>query len=165
MRSAEWALHRSKTPLMPRRLLRNNRLQDDAFVYLESNASFPVDSKNIVIPLQRWLENPDTWLRHHGKVGVALENTDDVILLSPHLDDVALICIEFPQAVDGRGYSQAKLLTDRCGYANELRAIGEVLVDQLANMKRCGINAFLLSEGEHIDDPLKYLSPFSVTYQ
>ena len=88
----------------------------------------------------------------------AVHREDDVA----HLD---LICVQFPAAGDGRGYSQAKLLRDRLGFKNEIRAIGEVLTDQLFLMRRSGINAFDLQADQDPEASLARLRPFSVSYQ
>lgn len=72
---------------------------------------------------------------------VRVETGDDVRALLPHLDRLALIEIAFPSFRDGRGYSSARLLRE-AGYAGELRAEGDVLLDQIAPMRRCGFDSF-----------------------
>ncbi len=111
-----------------------------------------------------WIENRATYLAQPGAKGVLLSNTDDVASLMPDLERLALICIDFPEAVDGRGYSQARLLRDRLGYSGELRAVGEVLVDQLFLMRRCGFDAYALPD-KNVECISKYLDPFTVKYQ
>ena len=70
---------------------------------------------------------------------VRLEPDEDARALSPHLDRLALIEVRFPVFGDGRGYSSARLLRE-AGYHGELRASGDVLVDQLAALRRCGFD-------------------------
>lgn len=65
---------------------------------------------------------------------------DDARALLPHLDRLALIEIGFPAFGDGRGYSSARILRE-AGYTGELRASGDVLIDQLSHMRRCGFDA------------------------
>ena len=72
---------------------------------------------------------------------VRLEPGDDARDLLPYLDRIKLIEINFPAYTDGRGYSAARILRE-AGYAGELRAVGDVLVDQLHEMRRCGFDAF-----------------------
>ena len=72
---------------------------------------------------------------------VRLEPGDDARDLLPHLDRLQLVEVNFPVFGDGRGYSAARILRE-AGYAGELRAVGEVLVDQIAFMRRCGFDAF-----------------------
>ncbi len=72
---------------------------------------------------------------------VRLEPGDDARDLLPHLDRIKLVEVNFPVFGDGRGYSAARILRE-AGYAGELRAVGDVLVDQLAYMRRCGFDSF-----------------------
>ena len=72
---------------------------------------------------------------------VRLESGDDARLLIPYLDRLALVEISFPGYRDGRGYSSARILRE-AGYSGELRAAGDVLVDQMPFMRRCGFDSF-----------------------
>lgn len=72
---------------------------------------------------------------------VRLESGDDARALVPYLDRLALIEVSFPAYRDGRGYSSARVLRE-AGYAGELRAAGDVLVDQVPFMRRCGFDSF-----------------------
>jgi uncharacterized protein (DUF934 family) len=81
-------------------------------------------------------------------VGVLLPNTVDVEDLAADLPRLALVALEFPKWVDGRAYSQAHVLRARLGYRGEIRATGEVLVDMMPLLQRCGFDAVVLREGE-----------------
>ena len=83
----------------------------------------------------------DAFLGQTNASAVRLESDDDARKLLPHLDRLALIEIAFPKFRDGRGYSSARILRE-AGYAGELRAQGDVLVDQLPLMRRCGFDSF-----------------------
>ncbi|WP_375391228.1 DUF934 domain-containing protein [uncultured Sphingomonas sp.] len=72
---------------------------------------------------------------------VRLEAGDDARALLPHLARLQLVEIGFPSFRDGRGYSSARILRE-AGYTGELRAAGDVLVDQLRFMRRCGFDSF-----------------------
>lgn len=72
---------------------------------------------------------------------VRLEPGDDARDLLPHLARLQLIEVNFPVFGDGRGYSAARILRE-AGYQGEIRAVGEVLVDQIAFMRRCGFDSF-----------------------
>jgi uncharacterized protein (DUF934 family) len=72
---------------------------------------------------------------------VRIEPGEDARDLIPHLDRIALVEIAFPAFRDGRGYSSARVLRE-AGYTGELRAAGDVLVDQIAFMRRCGFDSF-----------------------
>lgn len=72
---------------------------------------------------------------------VRIEAGDDARALLPHLARIALVEVSFPTFRDGRGYSAARVLRE-AGYAGELRAAGDVLVDQIPFMRRCGFDSF-----------------------
>ncbi len=72
---------------------------------------------------------------------VRIEPGDDARALLPHLDRLTLVEVTFPAFRDGRGYSSARILRE-AGFAGELRAAGDVLVDQVPYMKRCGFSSF-----------------------
>ena len=72
---------------------------------------------------------------------VRIEPGDDARDLLPHLDRIALVEVNFPIFGDGRGYSAARILRE-AGYDGELRAVGDVLVDQIVAMRRCGFDSF-----------------------
>jgi uncharacterized protein (DUF934 family) len=75
------------------------------------------------------------------------------------------VAINFPKFGDGRGYTKARLLRERFAYKGEVRAVGEVLGDQLFYMARCGFDAFALVDGKDTQAALRCLQDFSVTYQ
>ncbi|MFN3516921.1 MAG: DUF934 domain-containing protein [Novosphingobium sp.] len=83
----------------------------------------------------------DSFGEQSNASAVRLEPGDDARDLLPHLDRLQLIEVNFPVFGDGRGYSAARILRE-AGYAGELRAVGDVLVDQIAFMRRCGFDAF-----------------------
>ena len=83
----------------------------------------------------------DAFLDQSNATAVRLESDEDARKLVPFLDRLALIEVAFPAFRDGRGYSAARILRE-AGYAGELRAAGDVLVDQLPHMRRCGFDAF-----------------------
>ena len=83
----------------------------------------------------------DAFLDQSNAAAVRIEPGDDARELLPHLGRLSLVEVNFPAFGDGRGYSSARILRE-AGYEGELRAVGDVLVDQLAYMRRCGFDAF-----------------------
>ena len=83
----------------------------------------------------------DAFLDQSNATAVRLEPDEDARALIPFLDRLALIEIAFPTFRDGRGYSSARVLRE-AGYKGEMRAEGDVLVDQIAFMRRCGFDSF-----------------------
>ena len=78
-------------------------------------------------------------------LGVLINPADDVRRLEGHLDRLALVAVAFPAFNDGRAFSHASLLRARLGFAGEVRAVGDVLIDQIPLMLRCGVDSFAVS--------------------
>ena len=95
---------------------------------------------------------------------VCLQPDDEAERLQPYLAVLPLIAVLFPSFRDGRGYSQAYLLRTRIGWTGELRAVGDVLRDQLSHMRQCGFDAFAVREDKSAEDALKGLNGMSVLY-
>ncbi|MDO7842948.1 DUF934 domain-containing protein [Sphingomonas immobilis] len=83
----------------------------------------------------------DAFLGASNATAVRIEPGEDARALLPHLDRIALVEVAFPAYRDGRGYSTARVLRE-AGYTGELRAEGDVLVDQVPLMRRCGFDSF-----------------------
>ncbi|WP_062732246.1 DUF934 domain-containing protein [Sphingobium abikonense] len=76
-----------------------------------------------------------------NSTAVRIEASEDARELLPHLGRLSLVEVNFPAFGDGRGYSAARILRE-AGYGGELRAVGDVLVDQIVAMRRCGFDSF-----------------------
>ena len=100
-----------------------------------------------LLPLAQWEAVRDNWPAG-VPVGVLLPNTADVEALAADLPRLALVALEFPKWVDGRAYSQAHVLRARLRYAGEIRATGDVVVDMMPLLQRCGVDAVVLREGQ-----------------
>lgn len=83
----------------------------------------------------------DSFIDQSNASAVRIEPGDDARALLPLLDRIRLVEVNFPSFTDGRGYSAARILRE-AGYAGELRAVGDVLIDQLSHMRRCGFDSF-----------------------
>lgn len=106
----------------------------------------------------------DAFLEQTDASAVRIEPGDDARALLPHLERIALVEINFPVFGDGRGYSAARLLREH-GYTGELRAVGDVLVDQIAYMRRCGFDAFAPDQPLDESDVEAALARFPHVYQ
>ena len=131
-------------------------IEDDPWT-LVRDLQVPLPAGKLILPLARWLENP----RQHA---LWLGPDDDVEHLKPWLPELPLIAVDFPSFRDGRGYSQAYLLRTRLGWTGELRAIGDVLRDQLSHMRQCGFDSFAVRADKSAEDALKGLAGMSVLY-
>jgi uncharacterized protein (DUF934 family) len=117
-----------------------------------------------IVPLQVWLTQK-TQLASRNDIGVWLASDERPEQLKDDATSLPLIAVDFPSFADGRGYSIAYNLRARIGFEGELRAIGDVLRDQLFYMARVGFNAFATREDRSIEDALKGLTDFSDVYQ
>jgi len=137
---------------MPRRLLRDHLVVQDEWLHLDEVAADrrgpETAPSRVILPFDRWLADREHWISRDGSLGVRLDPPDPVEKLLGDLPRLALVALRFPGPAEGRGYTQARLLRERCGFAGELRATGYVRRDQVFFMARCGINAFELPEGE-----------------
>ena len=95
---------------------------------------------------------------------VRIEPGDDARLLLPFLDRLALVEVNFPSSGDGRGYSAARILRE-AGYTGELRAVGDIGVDQLSHLRRCGIDAFAPDTPLDEDDAARAFATWENVYQ
>lgn len=106
----------------------------------------------------------DAFLTQSNATAVRLEPDEDARALIPHLDRLQLIEIAFPKFRDGRGFSSARILRE-AGFTGELRAQGDVLVDQIAYLKRCGFDSFAPEKPLNADDVEAALNRFPHAYQ
>ena len=83
----------------------------------------------------------DSFAQQTNAVAVRLEPGDDARDLLPYLDRLKLVEVNFPAFTDGRGYSSARILRE-AGYAGELRAVGDIGIDDLPQLRRCGFDSF-----------------------
>ena len=106
----------------------------------------------------------DAFVDQSNAQAVRIEPGDDTRELLPHLQRLALVEVNFPAFGDGRGYSSARILRE-AGYEGELRAVGDVLVDQLAYMRRCGFDAFEPDQQLDKDDVIAAFERWPEVYQ
>ena len=151
---------------MPR-LIKDGVIVDDPWQLLNEAAlesEIPAEG-DVIVPLEYWQQNRDALLARNGKTGVCLQPGEEPEALAGDLDKLPLVAINFPAFKDGRGYSYARELRTRYNFQGEIRAVGDVLRDQLFYMQRVGFNAFAVRADRDIEDALNGLSDFSVTYQ
>ena len=122
-------------------------------------------SEQVLVPLSLWQEHKSNLQASEKDIGVWLDSDDDAYELGSDALDLPLIALNFPVFMDGRSYSSAAILRERIGYKGELRAVGEILRDQLFYMKKCGINSFEISDSVKLEDAMAAFSDFSNNYQ
>jgi uncharacterized protein (DUF934 family) len=139
---------------------------DDAWTVKRDTASdSPDDIQHQIWPFTAFKAKPsDSWTTTLPRAAW-ISPDDDFESLAPALCQLSLIAVDFPSFRDGRGYSIGYLLRSRYGWTGELRAIGDVLRDQLNYMRRCGFDAFAVREDKNIEDAIKSFNRYSVQYQ
>ncbi|MEO5737952.1 MAG: DUF934 domain-containing protein [Variovorax sp.] len=94
-----------------------------------------------------------------------LANDADPQAIEVCLADIERIDLNFPKFTDGRAYSQAFLLRRRLGFKGDIRATGDVLIDQLVQMERTGFSSAVLKEGVEASDAQRQFDRFPRFYQ
>ncbi len=122
-------------------LLRNARVEDDDWIFVADDQPIPAEGA-VVVPLARYQAERDRLNDRSGPLGLVLAAGETPRAIADDVARFELICLDFPKFTDGRAYSAARLLRERFDFQGELRAIGNVLRDQLAFMWRCGFDAF-----------------------
>ena len=120
---------------------------------------------HLIIPANLWLAHKQE-LQNTGKqLAVWLDREQPAHLLANELDTLPMIALNFPMFMDGRAYSTAVILRQHYGYTGEIRAIGDVLRDQLFMMKRCGFTTFDLRDTVKLEDAETAFHDFTTNYQ
>jgi uncharacterized protein (DUF934 family) len=130
----------------------------------ETPDSVAVAAGKQIVPLKVWLAQHAA-LKARTDIGVWIASEERPEELKDDLAALPLVAVDFPSFADGRGYSIAFNLRTRLNFSGELRAIGDVLRDQLFYMQRVGFNAFATRPDRSIQDALKGLTDFSDAYQ
>jgi uncharacterized protein (DUF934 family) len=146
-------------------VFRNGGFVTDDWVRVADDVALP-PSGRALLSVKRFLAEVAGGTLGNRPVGVVMEPADRVADLVPHLDRVSIIAVDFPKFSDGRGFSHAALLA-RHGFRGDLRAVGNVLIDQIDFMQRLGFTSFevrhavtrrYLSEGRN-PAPRHYYQP------
>ncbi len=140
--------------------------QDDPWhgADVEGATTVIAPSPHQLLEIARWHAVRGGWPRD-VPVGLSLANDFEVESLADDLTRLAVIALHFPKWVDGRAYSQARLLRARWRYAGEIRATGEVLVDMLPLLARTGFDAVVLRADQSEDVARRALRFFPGHYQ
>lgn len=145
-------------------LIRDRELAEDEFTTVDDSTELPAEGA-VIVGLERWQTSRDALLGRDTRIGLRLTSEQAPEQIGDGLERLAVIALEFPAFRDGRAYSYARLLREKYGYEGELRAVGDVLLEQLHFMTRTGFNAFEIES----DDPLRDFeiaaADFSIWYQ
>ncbi|MBL6955189.1 MAG: DUF934 domain-containing protein [Alphaproteobacteria bacterium] len=119
----------------------------------------------VIVSLETWQQHRDTILALGGVIGLRLAPGQTPDLVAADIHRFELITLEFAKFTDGRAYSLARLLRERHGFKGELRAVGQVLRDQLTFMLRCGFDSFSVDTQRHAQAILDTTAAFAHWYQ
>lgn len=150
-----------QTPVHVDHLIVNGELAAENAWCVSYDADALPEQRPAFVPLALWQANQED----AELAPLLTSDTELTAALGKELSNAVAIAIDFPAFTDGRGYTVARLLRERYGYSGEIRAVGDVLVDQLDYMRRCGFTAMALRDDQHPEDALRALSFISVRYQ
>jgi len=124
-----------------------------------------VQGKNLILPLQFWKTYRQEADDYSGDIALWLDSHEYVNDIGPALHDFPLIALNFPVFADGRAYTNARELREQLKYEGQIRAIGDVLRDQIYYMSRCGFDAFALRHDQDPEACLAAFNDFNTGYQ
>ena len=145
-------------------LIKDDRLIEDTWVAVGDEGPLPVEER-IIVSLERWQAARDELLARNGHLGIRLKSDQAPALIADDLESFELVALEFPVFKDGRAFSYARLLRERYGFTGELRAVGQVLRDQLLFMHRCGFDSFEVANDGALEAWREAAREISVWYQ
>lgn len=132
------------TETIETKLWSNDGFRSDDYVFAD-DLEQAADAPAVIIPLAAWLGLDEERRRaSNRRIGVSVAPGEKIEPLFEHLDQLPLIALHFPAFNDGRSYSKAEILR-RAGFSGELRAYGDVLIDQAALMLRTGFDTLQVS--------------------
>lgn len=149
------------------RIIKNDQVIDETWHLLAKDATLDgiPNCDDIIVPLALWCDHGHALKARDGGLGVWLDSGEEIEEIAGDLEHFQVIALNFPAFTDGRHSSTAYLLRQRYGYKGEVRAIGDVLRDQLFALRRCGFDAFALRADKDPYDALKAFEEFSEVYQ
>jgi len=145
-------------------LLKGGEIVEDPFTQVGDEEA-PPEKGAVIVGLDQWRENRKALVGRGEPLGVRLHSDQSPSEIRADLEHFAVVALEFPAFKDGRAYSYARLLRERYGYTGEIRAVGDVLCNQLQFMLRCGFDAFDVADGESLEELRAACDEFHVFYQ
>jgi uncharacterized protein (DUF934 family) len=120
-------------------LYRDGKFENDSWRQLEAD-ELPAEG-HVLLSLADWRRFSAQGHNRNVAFGVVLEPGETADMIADDLPRLSLVAVSFPKYTDGRGYSTARLLRDRYKFAGELRAVGDILFDQVQLYARCGFDS------------------------
>lgn len=151
-------------------IIKDQTIIEDSWQYLELEydadaSASSVPEGDVIVPLSYWTKCRSQLLNRKSSLGILIDSGDDIEAVTDDLQHFKLIALNFPVFTDGRPYSYARLLRERYHFKGEIRAVGDIMRDQLYFMQRCGFNAFQLRADKDIKDALNAFGELTIKYQ
>ena len=153
---------------MPKLIKNGELIQDNWTVLREATGPdilTAVPGKNFIVPLDFWKMYQAKLESYFGDIAIWLDSDENVNDIGSDLKQFALIALNFPVFSDGRSYTNARELRQHLNYEGEIRAIGDVLRDQMFYMARCGFDSFEIRHDQDPDACLSAFNDFQTGYQ
>ncbi|MEO1956841.1 MAG: DUF934 domain-containing protein [Methylophilaceae bacterium] len=143
---------------------------EDTFTQKQIDGSEIPTTGKILLPLPIWLANKKVFASRlaAGEIGIVLQTHEPIESLVNAFDDLnslPVIAVYVQIFADGRNFTLGNLLRTRYGFKNELRAVGDIMRDQLFFLKRSGFDSYLIKEGRNAEEAIASLNDFVQPYQ
>ena len=150
-------------------LIRQRAIEHDDWM-LVKEASGPeilhvTQDRNLIVPIKFWNMYKPEIENYLGNITIWLNSDEFLDDIKEELNTFSLIALNFPVFSDGRPYSTARELRQNRKYTGEIRAVGDVLRDQIFYMHQCGFNSFLLRHDQDPESCINALDDFKTNYQ
>lgn len=146
-------------------LIKGGRIVADEWSLLSHEALDDIDLTPAgplqIVPLAHYRRHAEVLQKQGHRIAILLGPDDEPDAVAPYLADIGLVAIHFPSFTDGRGYSTARLLRGRLNFTGELRAVGDILRDQLYFLQRCGFDAFSLRPDQDVSAALSAFGDYA----
>jgi uncharacterized protein (DUF934 family) len=146
-------------------LVKAGKLAEDSWQKVDPEATEIPAGDHLLVTLDQWNEHKVDLCKRGGVFGVQLSPDQGPEQIADDLVHFGLIALEFPVFTDGRAYSHARLLRERYGFEGEIRAVGDVLLEQLVFMDRAGFDAFEIDSESAVEDWQTAFADIDVFYQ
>ncbi|MGS2716821.1 DUF934 domain-containing protein [Eionea flava] len=147
-------------------IINNGKIVDNQWTIVDAEHT-DWSQHYIIVPYDVWQKNQAALSDQlsNGTLGLLIAGDHDIDNKHEDVARFALIAIDFPAFMDGRGFSIARLLRERYQFTGELRATGAIIRDQLCYLQRCGFSSFDLAEDIDVASAVESLNDFSDGYQ
>ncbi|MAI80947.1 MAG: oxidoreductase [Deltaproteobacteria bacterium] len=145
-------------------LLKNGKITEDAFTRVTGETDFP-STGALIVDLTSWQEHRSELLGRADPIGIELAAGESPSEIADDLGNLSLVALDFPAFSDGRAFSSARLLRERYHFKGEVRAVGDVLLEQLHFMSRVGFDSFVLDSEDPVQEWLIAQDDLNLWYQ